>query len=354
MMTESAVQDQLEGYFARLGASFQQVAGTVSPELFTRSLAGLTLRIQCSGPNFAQLLTRSLNHLPAVDPVQPASLEIFAWDIAATGVPAPVPPWSWPAGTKEVRFVLPKGGEAFRLQVFEQGALYILHSLVRQQVYCWTPDARALPTYLHASPLLSPLHWWASSVGLNILHAGCVGTEEGAALLAGPGGSGKSTTALLSALEGLDYLSDDYSLVKLEPAPVAYCLYSSGKLHRNHLQRFPELASRSLDPGPDRHEKPVIFMHEHFPGQVATSRPLRAVLAPRVTGQPDTRLVPMPAAEALRALAPSTLFQLPLEGSGNLRPMASLVRALPCYRLDLGTDLSQIPRTIRQLLASQH
>jgi energy-coupling factor transporter ATP-binding protein EcfA2 len=54
------------------------------------------------------------------------------------------------------------------------------------------------------------------SQGLVSLHAACVGRDGRGILLMGPSGSGKSTVTLLSALEGLDILSEDSVFVAPE------------------------------------------------------------------------------------------------------------------------------------------
>ena len=53
---------------------------------------------------------------------------------------------------------------------------------------------------------------------------------------------------------------------------------------------------------------------------------------------------------ALGALAPSTIFQ-PRAGNEALKFLATFARQLPCFSLELGTDLSTIPPAIEGLLA---
>ena len=61
--------------------------------------------------------------------------------------------------------------------------------------------------------------------------------------------------------------------------------------------------------------------------------------------------VPVPAqGEALMALGPSTLAQLPASGRKDLDSIARLVRSVPCFRMNLGTDLSRIAPAISGLL----
>jgi hypothetical protein len=130
-----------------------------------------------------------------------------------------------------------------------------------------------------------------------------------------------------------------------------FALFGTGKLHRDHLPRFPELARRAVDPGPDVYQKPVIHVTQAWPGQVVTQRTVRAVLVPQVVGAGPTRVVPTGPAEALRALGPSTLMQLPGAATGGVwQALAALVRRVPCYRLELGGDTGDIAPTVRRVI----
>jgi hypothetical protein len=71
---------------------------------------------------------------------------------------------------------------------------------------------------------------------------------------------------------------------------------------------------------------------------------------PTITGGPRTRAVPASRAAALTALAPSTVFQLHTAGSEALQYMAQLVRRVPAYVLELGSDVPEIPGVILDLL----
>jgi hypothetical protein len=54
----------------------------------------------------------------------------------------------------------------------------------------------------------------------------------------------------------------------------------------------------------------------------------------------------------LAALAPSTIFQLPRAGNEAFQFLAAFIRQLPCFSLEVGTDLSGIPPVIEELLWS--
>ena len=100
-------------------------------------------------------------------------------------------------------------------------------------------------------------------------------------------------------------------------------------------------------------ESAVFFLHSHGPGSTVDGFPIRAILLPRVTGRPETLLSPSSSGDALAALAPSTIFQLSRADHGAFQTMARCVRQVPCYRLDLGTDLSRIPNVILRVLSGE-
>jgi len=194
--------------------------------------------------------------------------------------------------------------------------------------------------------------WWAAARGLRILHAGCVGTAAGAALLVGRGGSGKSSTSVLAALAGLRFVSDDYCLLGDEPEPVAHALFGTAKLHVEHLDRVPGLTPAAVLLPVEDGEKAILQMDQAAPGRMAARLPVRSVLAARVTGAHRPRLVPIAAAEALRAVAPSTLMQLYRDDGSACGDLAALVRRLPCWRLELGGGLDEVPDLLRSHLDS--
>jgi hypothetical protein len=95
----------------------------------------------------------------------------------------------------------------------------------------------------------------------------------------------------------------------------------------------------------------VIYVTDAAPGIPIGGFPLRAVLVPRVVAaEPQTRVVPASPAAALAALAPSTIFQLHPPQPDGLARMAVLVRKVPCYSLELGSDVARIPEAIGALL----
>jgi hypothetical protein len=183
-----------------------------------------------------------------------------------------------------------------------------------------------------------------------LVHSGAVGTDRGGVLLTGRGGSGKSNTCLACLDAGFLYAGDDYVVSGTNPAPTVHSIYNSAKLHANDVERFPSLAPALAHASTRDDEKSVLFIHRFRRAACARSLPIRAILLPRVTGLRETRLVPVSRAEGLKAMAPSTVFQLAGAGRNEFTAMARVAAQVPSFALELGTDRACIPGVIRDLL----
>lgn len=324
--------------------SAQQVTGSIQRSYL---IGGYRIRLSFAGAALLSLTT-ALEHLATDDRAIP-DLTICLWDSESTGQRMIARPW------QEEDFLargVIQGYNTERIYTAFQhgsGAVSVLDKERNLAVF-WAPDSK-LPYWEYGSPLRSILHWWLLNHGLQLVHAAAVGNSQGGVLIGGKGGSGKSTTALACLESNLSYIGDDYTLLGLESGPVVHSLYNSAKLNSDHVQRFPALLPKVANPDRLADEKALLFVNEHYPAKVARRLPVRAVLLPRVTGLPETRWKRVSVAMTLAALAPSTIFQLPRAGNEAFQFLAAFVRQLPCFSLEVGTNLSAIPPVIERLLA---
>lgn len=270
-------------------------------------------------------------------------LSVFLWDSATTGVPLPESPFS----EETARTFSAEGITLVRHPT--ERTLFLWDARRRQAVY-WVADSRAIPEWEQAAPMRLLLHWWTAGRPLQLVHSSAVGGPAGGVLLAGRGGSGKSTTALACFQAGLSYAGDDFVLAEIGPSPRVHALYGTGKLAADSLSRLPSFQAAILNPERGPAEKAILSMDRVRPGGVIGSFPLRAILLPRVSENGQTSWTRASAAEALGALAPSTLFQLSGGREESFRKMSELVRLVPSYRLELGSDLSAITGAVRELI----
>jgi hypothetical protein len=217
----------------------------------------------------------------------------------------------------------------------------------------WVADASDQPYWDQACPIRQILFWWLRSRGYLQVHGAAVGTPTGGALVVGKAGSGKSTVALSSLGSDLQYAGDDYVAVTMEPAPRVQSLYSSGKLEPDHAyELLPNLLPLLANADRLESEKAVLYVHRHFPHQTTSGFPLSAVLVPRVrAAQRETAIVEASRAAAFAALAPSTILQLHTADRAAFTAMSKLVERVPCYGLELGSDVTAIPHVVRDFLA---
>jgi hypothetical protein len=313
------------------------------------AVGGYTVRVRFAGPALVPSMTPALDHLAQPDVTTPA-LTICVWDSASTGRKMLPPPWHNEdfAARGEIQ-----GYNNERIYTaFQHGSSAVnMLDLARSLAIFWVPAAEEIPYWEEGSPFRTILHWWLSNHKRQLAHAAAIGNSRGGVLIGGKGGSGKSTTALACLESELLYVGDDYTLLSLEPAPVVYSLYSSAKLNSDHIQRFPQLLPKISNPKRLGEEKALLFVNQHYPSKIATQLPVRGILLPRVTGLPETRLRKVSTAMALAALAPSTIFQLPRAGGEAFKFLAAFVREVPCFELELGTDLAGIPTVVQSLLS---
>ena len=343
--------ERLEGVEASFAAAAAATGG-VAVDRYT--MAGVSICLRFASSALRERLTPAFAHLaePAGRPAPEAALTVSLWDSASTRAEPPPRP-SAPAD--HAPGALFHHHEPPLRSAYQPGleTLSILDSEA-SEAWHWVADAFEQPYWDQASPIRQILFWWLGSRGYLQVHGGAVGTRTGGVLLVGKGGSGKSTVALSSLDSGLLYAGDDYVAVTLDPRPRVQSLYSSAKLEPTHVRTFmPHLVPLLANGERLEDEKAVLYVHEHFPEQTTAGFPLRAVVVPRVTStRRGSRIVEVSRAAALAALAPSTIFQLHTADQRALSEMSRLVGTVPCYALELGSDVHEIPGTIAALLST--
>lgn len=322
-------------FFDAVHDIFLSQAQVVSVKRREYEIAGLVCRLEIAGETLSPRLSRALAHLPRPQASR-VDLTIHAWD-----GPMMSPPWSeddyGPRG--EVR-----GFNTERFcTVFDHGtSSFSMLDRNRGLALFWTRNAAELPTYETGAPLRTILTWWLEQKHRILIHGGAVAGKRGAALLAGPGGSGKSTTALLCLQASWKYLADDYCVIEPGDPPRVFSLYNTAKVARRWLLHMPNLEKLGEASSEMHDDKHLLFLHELCPDELIHSATGRTLLLPSVSGQADTTVGAATAGEALRALAPSTIFQGSASGLTTFRRLSELVGQIPIRRLNLGRELDQI------------
>ena len=310
------------------------------------SLAGRIIQARFSSVPLAERLIRSVRHLRTTEQARP-DLTIDCWTVGPELAASLPPGWS-PTGLTYL-----ERDPCYVTWEPPEGPLVIYDRERRRGWMCFGTVDSVL-NWEVARPFRKILHWWSADQSLQLIHAAAVGTIQGGVLLAGRSGAGKSTTALACLAEGLAYAGDDYCLAEPGRAPFVHAIYLSGVGNAQTAQLVPTLREQLLAaprmPAEDR-AKHLIFADEVAPCAVTRGFPLRGIVIPRITGGASSRLEPLSAAEALRALAPSTVLQLPGRRAEGLARLGQLVRSVPSWQLYLGDNPRTAVDTIRGLLA---
>jgi hypothetical protein len=298
-------------YAAKFGHGRVDLAfyGTHLPEIYRRPL------VEARDGDTPPLLD-----IRIIDGAETLPLPKLGWQVRDFGLKRRVPGWS-----KESRSVY--------LLRSERGVAIADWS--RRRAYVWISAHGSIPWWERAAPLRWLFDDLARDSDMATLHAAVVARDRRGVLIAGPGGTGKSTLALACVDLGMDYVSDDYCLLDTRRGATCMALYSTAKMN--------DLAAQGT-------AKHIVFLDETSPGALTASAEIVAILLPRFAA--DLRLEPVSAGLALRQIAPSTFAQSEASGPDLLRQLVKLADAAPAYRFDMPPDTQACARAVLTLIES--
>ncbi|HEY4187785.1 MAG TPA: hypothetical protein VGP07_22105 [Polyangia bacterium] len=331
---------------ARAGFALARAGAGQGPEASFR-VADRVLRLRFAGPALVASLREGLA-LPRVAAGTPIDLDVGIWDEETTGARPPACPFG--AGDFMVRGdVRHPWGNGVHLSYAVASSTLEYADLAERVGAFWIRRPEALEPWRRAAPLRGLLAALAASSGACLAHAAAVGRAGEGLLLAGPGGSGKSTTALAAAARGWSFCGDDFVLIDAAARPPRVgALYATAKLSRAGtraaglaMDQFPTLV-----PPADASADKTVF-------QVGTTAGLRlrAIVLPSAAGgRGRARLRRASRAEAVRALLPSSLLLLPGATPAARTRLAALAAGLPSFALELGRDPEENVGALAQAL----
>lgn len=347
MGAAESVEEQ-EAFFQSAYQRFLEARSSAGGIDFYYKICDTTVHLSFAGEALIPHITPALSHLRISEVVVP-DLTICLWDSHSTKKSMISPPWKrdrytdrgdiWGYNNRRIK-------TAFHWVEFSLNML----DVERNTGLFWVEHAQSLPFWVNASPLRTLLHWWMEKNECQLIHAAAVGTKNGAVLLTGKGGVGKSTSALSCLKSGFFYLGDDFVVTRLKPEPLVSSLYSTAKLNADQAERFPELSGLISNPRGPKDEKAVLFLYPEFSGQVIKSMPLKAIIVPRITDRNESKVTRTSSENILRAASFTTITLLPGASIKTYEFLDQLSSSLPCFNLELGRDLTRIPTAISDLI----
>lgn len=221
-----------------------------------------------------------------------------------------------------------------------------LYSANKSCAYCIIDDATSIKYWTLASPFRRIFDWFFSRHGVEMIHGAAIGIGEKAVLITGPGGSGKSTTAMQCYLAGLNYFSDDH--VAVSGDGVVHGMYRTLKvLHNNPF--FSTALGRVL---PCNADKKVFVLDSPSVDTLPQSASIEAVLVPRFTESLETRINKADVTHRAPELSPFALKQSRWITSAQGSILRGLMNSLPCYFLELGSEIARVPSIIRDFCSN--
>jgi hypothetical protein len=304
-------------------------------------IAGRVIRVHGVGAGFAPL-TASWAHLSIGLPSEHRpDLDLFVWDRASTGVPLPTltDPLSAPdevVNASDASFLAMRETEAGTFSAYDAASGVAV---------LFADDWRVFESIL-AYRLV--LHWWLRGCGLSLMHAGAVGRGGRGVLITGRGGLGKSTTCVTALAAGWQFVGDDFVAVG-RPAGsgplVAHSVACSARLAADAIARL-SLTDADRPHTYSSDAKALVPLKPRFASGIVDSLEIGAMIVPAIVARPDSRLQPIAPAEAFRAVM-STLTIVVGARLELFADLATLVRQVPCFLLEAGSDPRRLVHTLR-------
>ena len=276
-----------------------------------------------------------------------AEVSLYVWEESRRSTGFPPPPWG-------NRYVYSHRGDIqgynhpeIQVAFSQHSRVLSLYHRTRRLGIFWTPSLTTLPGYEWAGPMRWLINWIGLERGLQLTHAGAVGLQGRGLLLAGKGGSGKSTTSLACWSAGWDFVSDDYCWLSSHDHVEAHAVYKTAKLIPDQPVDLPDWdrVARLSD------EKSVYQLDELRGGRLADVLRIEALLLPAIRQVDRPGLREASPRDALAALSLSTLAQLPGTGAESMSILKKAVETLPAYHLDLCHPVSAVPSVLKELLS---
>ena len=308
--------------------SFDAAAAICPPDDRWVQIGTRLVLIRIAGPRLAERLFDPVRHIETKTPGRPlADITINAWSVAETGVPSPPGlPFEWS-----------DSGRSLAVASFSSVEEFSRLSLAR-------PFQNVLV------PLLSIFD-------LRCVHGGLIAPPGSTAglLLIGPNGSGKSTTCLSAVVSGFRLVGEDcLAIESADNGIVGHSLYCTFSLTQRSREMFGSLTGDLRFPfGAAPDAKAVLALPATGPASpMERTLPIRAVLFPEITGAGRSQDFAVSRSEAYRRLMPGLRLMRHFEAKERQQhhdALSRLVSDLPCYRVELGTRLQEIPDLLQGL-----
>ncbi len=335
-------------FYYQCMTSFNAAARRNGIEKINLELGGKRITMFCAGKKLQQSILLSLsgirtNHEEKIS----ADLNIYLWD-----------------GNSEIDFPCQKlkqeldryrdkvsviNEKNIHLQYNPVGEIVSLIDIENREAFYFAPDANKLPDYEVCTPMRMIMNWFCKMNGMLFIHAAGIGYGGNGALLVGKSGAGKSTTALLSLIYGLEFIGDDYVAISIGEKKMAYQIYRGSKIMDKTLPQFSKLLPYIIKTNKTQ-EKNVVILPNDL-GHIVPALQIKTIIRPRVEYALKSSFKKYAAMQILTEFATSTILQMPGCGEYMLRDLGQLCQEIPAYTLSLSKDFQEIAESLKVFIS---
>lgn len=338
---------EVETFHSLAVAAYEKAVARQGHFQLNTNVAGIPIDIEAAGEELISAIRPALAGIVAPTAAQGAS-RILVFDTDASGVPAPqfgrpvqhLIRWRgdcWTEPSAHCRVVFHMSDHT--LQVFNPATgicVVMISGLGR------------LPPWALAAPLRTPLAMILARRGVYLVHGAAMGHSDGAVLVTGYGGSGKSTAALACRSAGMPILGDDYVAIRAPrwtgDIPTVHNVFASLKVMP---QEIGEAARGSLIS-----DKRIIYPFSTSIEGLLREAPLRAVSSATIWGEIETQTVEAAPEDVARIAFASTALQIPMDNEDKVaEAILECVRLAGAYNIKFGRERASAPTGIATLLA---
>jgi hypothetical protein len=178
----------------------------------------------------------------------------------------------------------------------------------------------------------------------TLVHGACVGLDGNGVLLCARGQKGKSTLAVLSMIEGFEYVSDDYlTLEKCGDKLFAYPIYSiitlSPRMYNELYDRLDGTRFLSNNARKDKYVINIANFHDRF----RKKYPIKLCMSLEFTEDENPSIIessPQEKGRAITQLVHSTVIQMfDMFDAELVKKIIGMVNGFKFYRINLCNDI---------------
>jgi len=333
----------------RLHARFERALSNGLEVRSDHGVAGRRLSFVGASTEALEALTRPVKHLALADPTGARlSVEIGHGADAEVDTFLRLSPCETGNEPIRPRLLLGDGTNTLGTAWPASGMLGIVDR-PSQRAVVWLRDPERVGIADAATLIRALVAWSMADCDCGVVHAAAVAGARGAALLAGRGGTGKSSTAAACFQHGLRFIGDDSVLCRADTTMV-FSLNTYASLFATDVGRYYTGLGVGVAAEPGRDGKVAVDLARVDPDRTVAQSPLCAIVSLTRPETGHAELRPAARARVLASLAPSSVFNVPTPEQATLSMIAALVRRVPTYELVLGGNRDEAAMLLQRFL----